>query len=127
MPPTRKPPAKRQNRVTRSIGPVRSAGRAPRMPAGLCRQAQEAWRGYWSDTVSGVTGSTGQPKGNPLYDTAYRIEASIREDEKQLGIDPLSRLRLGAQLSEAAKTLGEINTEATNAADPRAALTVVAD
>jgi len=81
-----------------------------------------------ADSEPIVAGSTGQPKPNPLYDMAYRIEASIRVDEAQLGIGPLSRLRLGAQLSESAKTLAQLNTEAASNAteDPRAALTVVA-
>jgi P27 family predicted phage terminase small subunit len=158
--PAPKQPSRRIRTTTKNIGVVKSAGVAPSMPRGLCRQAQEAWRGYWSDTVSGVMrgsdativlrwvanvdryhrllaeadaepvtiGSAGQAKGNPLYDTAYRIEASIREDEKQLGIGPLSRLKLGVALSESAKSLAEINTEAANATetDPRAALSVVA-
>jgi P27 family predicted phage terminase small subunit len=77
-----------------------------------------------------VVGSTGQPKPNPLYALALAFEKSIREDEAQLGIGPLSRLKLGAQLSEAAKTLSELNAEATHANqddDPRVALSVVAD
>ncbi|MDR3661842.1 hypothetical protein [Mycobacterium sp.] len=34
---------------------VHTAGKAPRMPRGLCKPAQDAWAGYWGDTVSGVT------------------------------------------------------------------------
>lgn len=74
-----------------------------------------------------VVGSTGQPRPNGLYDLVFKIEASIREDEKQLGIGPANRLRLGVALSESATSLAEINTEAAHAADPRTALTVVAD
>jgi hypothetical protein len=64
-----------------------------------------------------------------LYALALAFEKSIREDESQMGIGALSRLKLGAQLSEAAKTLADINTEAIHGTenDPRAALTVVAD
>jgi hypothetical protein len=159
MPGPIKPAGKRINRITKNIGVVSAAGKAPRMPSGLCRQAQTARASYWSDTVSGVmrpsdatvalrwvsnldryyrliaeadrepmvVGSTGRPRPNPLYDLVFKIEASIKANEAQLGVGPLSRLKLGAQLSETARTLAEINTEATNAADPRATLTVVAD
>jgi hypothetical protein len=56
-----------------------------------------------------VVGSTGQPRPNGLYDLVFKIEASIREDEKQLGIGPANRLRLRVALSESAKSLAEIN------------------
>lgn len=162
--PAPKPAAKRQNRVTRDIGSVGAAGIAPRMPSGLCRQAQDAWRGYWGDVLSGVmrqsdaplvlrwsrnldryhrllaeadrepvvTGSTGQPRTNPIYDLALKVEASIKDDEKQLGIGPLNRLRLGVALSESAKSLADLNAEAEGDAeeddDPRISLiSAVAD
>ena len=80
-----------------------------------------------ADAEPMVVGSTGQPKPNGLYDLAYKIEKSIREDESQLGVGPLSRLRLGAQLTETAKTLADLNAETTNVTDPRATLTAVAD
>jgi P27 family predicted phage terminase small subunit len=162
MPGPIKPPGKRINRITKDIGAVTAAGDAPRMPTGLCRQAQNAWKEYWSDAVSGVmrpsdttlvlrwvtnldryhrlaseadrapmvTGSTGQPKANPLYDLVFKVEASIREDERQLGIGPFNRLRLGVALSERAKTLADLNAEAQHANqddDPRGTLSVVAD
>jgi hypothetical protein len=76
-----------------------------------------------------ILGSQGQMRPNPLYRLAMLLEASIRADEAQMGIGPLNRLRLGAQFSEAAKTLAEINTEAANdgADDPRANLIALAD
>jgi hypothetical protein len=157
--PPPKPPSRRIRKATKTIGVVKVAGVAPPMPRGLCRQAQDAWRGYWSDAVSGVmrcsdatvalrwaanvdryhrliaeadrepmvVGSTGQPRPNPLYDLVFKIEASIKDDEKQLGIGPLSRLKLGTTLSETAKSLAELNAEATNATeDPRATLIALA-
>jgi hypothetical protein len=153
--PPPKQPGKRIRRATRNIGVISAAGKAPTMPRGLCQQAQEAWRSYWSNTVSGVmrpedttvslrwvtnldryhrliseadrepvsVGSTGQPKCNVLYDLCMKLEASIRADEQQLGIGPLNRLKLGAQLAESAKTLAEINTESAGGGeDPRVAL-----
>jgi len=62
-----------------------------------------------ADSEPVVAGSTGQPKGNPLYDLALKIEASIKEDEAQLGCGPLNRLRLGVALTESAKSLKELN------------------
>jgi P27 family predicted phage terminase small subunit len=156
MPPVPKPPSRRQNRATKSIGAICATGRAPRMPRGLCEAAQEAWRNYWGDHVSGimrppdstvalrwaknldryhrliaaadaeplVTGSQGQDRPNPLYDLAFKVEKSIREDELQLGIGPLARLKLGVALSESAKSLADLNAEATGGGedDPRLTL-----
>lgn len=152
--PPQKHPGKRIRKTTKSIGVISAAGKAPRMPSGLCQPASDAWRGFWSDVVSGavqpadtevtlrwvanidryhrllgeadresmVIGSTGQPKPNPLYDLAYKIEASIRADEQQLGVGPLARLRLGVALSESVKSLTELNSEVPHGDDPRANL-----
>ena len=160
--PPPKTPSRRIRTTTKSVGILKAAGVAPRIPKGLCTPAQDAWRGYWGDVASGVmrgsdtvvalrwianvdryhrliaeadrepivVGSTGQPRGNPAYDLAYKVEASIKDDERQLGIGPLNRLRLGVALSETAKTLSQINAEAQDDAekdDPRTKLTVVAD
>lgn len=51
----KKPPERRQNRITRDAGLVREAGTAPPMPRGLCKPAQDAWTAFWSDHVSGAT------------------------------------------------------------------------
>jgi hypothetical protein len=155
--PLPKPASRRQNRVTKSLGVVRTVGKAPRMPRGLCKAAQDAWRGYWADTVSGVTresdtslllrwvrnvdrycrliaeadrspmipGSTGQQRTNPIYDLALRIEASVKQDERQLGIGPMNRLRLGIAFNESAKSLAELNADAESddvGDDPRMVL-----
>jgi P27 family predicted phage terminase small subunit len=76
-----------------------------------------------------VDGSIGQPKANPLYNFILKLEDSIREAEKQLGIGPLNRLRLGVALSESAKSLADLNAEAENAEndDPRTTLITLAD
>lgn len=73
-----------------------------------------------------VVGSTGQPRPNGLYDLVFKIEASIREDEKQLGIGRANRLRLGVALSRAPSRWPK-SIRRPHAADPRTALTVVAD
>jgi hypothetical protein len=76
-----------------------------------------------------VIGSTGQPRYSSICDLALKLEASVRDDEKQLGIGPLNRLRLGAQLTENAKSLAELNAEADHAEqddDPRAAIIALA-
>jgi hypothetical protein len=76
-----------------------------------------------------VGGSMGQPRANPIYNLVLKIEQSIKEDEQQLGIGPLNRLRLGVALSESAKSLADLNAEAENAEneDPRATLVTLAD
>ena len=53
--PPPKPAARRQRgRRRNDFGLVRAASKPPTMPRGLCRQAQDAWSGYWTDVVSGV-------------------------------------------------------------------------
>lgn len=71
-----------------------------------------------------VEGSTGQQKPNGLYDLAFKIEASIKTDEQQLGIGPLNRLRLGVKIAEGAKSLADLTAEAEgdDDDDPRAFL-----
>jgi hypothetical protein len=59
-----------------------------------------------------VPGSKGQPKINPIYQFMLKLEVSIREDERQLGIGPYNRLRLGLALSEGAISLAALNAEA---------------
>ena len=161
------PPPKSAARRQRSkrdmgidIGVVDAVGPAPRMPADMCRPAQNAWRSYWTDVLSGVMrdadatlvlrwvknldryhrllaqadsepvvmGSTGQPKANPIYDLIFKIETSIKDDEKQLGIGPLNRMRLGVALSESAKSLADLNAEVESDDeddDPRTGLAVI--
>ena len=79
-----------------------------------------------ADAEPVVTGSTGQPKPNGLYDLAFKIESSVRADEQQLGIGPLSRLRLGVKIAETAQSLADLTAEIEGGADdddPRAFLT----
>ena len=56
--PPRKQPGKRIRKTTKTLGVIAAAGKAPRMPYGLCQQAQDAWRGFWSDVVSGAMRSS---------------------------------------------------------------------
>jgi hypothetical protein len=76
-----------------------------------------------------VGGSMGQPRANPIYGLVLKIEQSIKEDEQQLGIGPLNRLRLGVALFESAKSLADLNAEAESAEndDPRTTLVTLAD
>jgi hypothetical protein len=64
-----------------------------------------------------VVGSTGQPKPNGLYDLAFKVEASIKADEQQLGIGPYNRLRLGVKLTEGAKSLADLTRAEVNGDD----------
>jgi len=81
-----------------------------------------------ADRAPLAEGSTGQDIPHPLYGVAFKLEASIRADEQQLGVGPANRLKLGAQFSEAARTLAEINPEAHDGTDddPRAAIIALA-
>jgi P27 family predicted phage terminase small subunit len=72
-----------------------------------------------------VTGSQGQPKTNPIYRLCDSLDAQIRLDEAQLGIGPLSRLRLGLVLTEQARTLTDLLDDDDDTADFRADLKLV--
>jgi P27 family predicted phage terminase small subunit len=81
-----------------------------------------------ADAEPVTIGSTGQPKANPLYDLAYKIESSVRADEQQLGIGPLARLRLGVKLAEAQTSLADLAADidaegVSDDDDPRSLLT----
>lgn len=140
----RKPPERRQNRITRDVGVVREPGTAPSVPRGLCKPARDAWTAYWADSVSGATtgsdialitrwakdldryhrlvaeadrepfvlGSKGQPILTPIYGLALKIQAAIADAERQLGIGPLNRLKLGLVVTESFKSLADLNAEA---------------
>jgi hypothetical protein len=58
-----------------------------------------------------VSGSTGQPKPNGLYEIAYRIEDKIRADEAQLGIGPKNGLSLGLLAIQERRTLADLNRQ----------------
>jgi hypothetical protein len=83
-----------------------------------------------ADKAPMTSGSKGQACLNPIYHFVLKLEASIREDEKQLGIGPLNRLKLGLAFSEGAKSLADLNAEADEADDchdPRVGLALVTD
>lgn len=64
-----------------------------------------------------VSGSTGQPKPNGLYDIAYKIEDRLRADEAQLGIGPKNGLSLGLLAIQERRTLADMNARFTDHAD----------
>lgn len=70
-----------------------------------------------ADSEPVVKGSTGQPRPNPVYDLAFKIESAIAEAERQLGIGVLNRLRLGATFNDGALTLAQLNAIAEDDAD----------
>lgn len=92
--------------------------------SGVVRPSEEMlvrrWISNWNryrvlldvaDAQPMVTGSTGQLKEHPAYGLALKIEASIREDEKQLGWGPKNRADLGIALVEGNKSLAEMNAK----------------
>lgn len=54
-------------------------------------------------------GSTGQPKASPYFDIATRLEKLIVPLEDRYGLSSLARLRLGASLGEATRSLADMN------------------
>lgn len=56
-----------------------------------------------------VTGSTGQPRLNPLASYLSEREAAIRDAEQHYGMTPLARLKLGVAVGQARLTAQELN------------------
>ena len=56
-----------------------------------------------------VVGSQGQPRLNPLAARLKDLEATIRETERDFGMTPMARLRLGIAVGQAALTAAEVN------------------
>ena len=56
-----------------------------------------------------VEGSTGQPRLHPLSTWISTREAAMQGIEDRLGLSPLSRVRLGIALGEAARTIQDLN------------------
>ncbi len=56
-----------------------------------------------------VSGSTGQIKVNPFAEYALKLEAVILRLENELGLTPMSRMRLGIATGEAAASLDQMN------------------
>ena len=67
-----------------------------------------------------VAGSTGQPRLHPLAGRLKELEATIRETEKDFGMTPMSRLRLGIAVGQAALTAAEVNRLAMGEGDDAA-------
>lgn len=55
------------------------------------------------------TGSMGQATESPVVKQLHKVEKLIQDIEAQFGLDPLSRLRLGITLTDAAKSAKELN------------------
>lgn len=81
-----------------------------------------------ADAEPVVKGSTGQDRPNGLYELALKLEASIRVDEKQLGLGPKNRTGLGIAVITERKSLADLNAQytkteavpdASDDADPR--------
>lgn len=62
-----------------------------------------------ADAEPVVKGSMGQDRPNGLYELGLKLEASIRVDEKQLGLGPKSRAGLGIAVISERKSLAELN------------------
>jgi P27 family predicted phage terminase small subunit len=56
-----------------------------------------------------VKGSQGQPMLNPAGRALHGFDAELRQLEDRLGLTPRARLQLGIQLTEAARSLAELN------------------
>jgi P27 family predicted phage terminase small subunit len=67
-----------------------------------------------------VQGSMGQPRLNPLAARLKDLEAVIRETERDFGMTPMARLRLGIAVGQAALTAAEVNRLALENGDDAA-------
>lgn len=70
-------------------------------------ELRRAMQAYRAQRVS--IGSMGQPKPSPYLEIVARMEKMILPLEDRYGLSALARLRLGAQLGDATKSLAEMN------------------
>ena len=68
-----------------------------------------AYRGYRKERL--VEGSQGQPVLNPLANVIEKCDKEIRALEDRLGLNPKSRLQLGITMTEAKRTLEDMNRD----------------
>ena len=61
-----------------------------------------------------VPGSTGQPRANPLWDMAVKIEQQIARLEAQFGLTPSARMALGIAVGQAYNSLDALNAALTS-------------
>lgn len=79
-----------------------------------------------ADKLPVVSGSTGQDVANPLYAIADRSLSVAQQCEAQLGVGGLNRAKLGLEVTQARRSLHELNrayardTGRDDDADPRA-------
>lgn len=73
----------------------------------LYDERERAYRGYRRERL--VIGSHGQPVLNPLGRVISVCDAEIRALEDRLGLNPRARMQLGIALSEAAKSIADLN------------------
>ena len=58
-----------------------------------------------------VKGSTGQPSLNPLASYLATLQAAIKEAEREFGMTPMSRFRLGLIIGQSKLTAAALNKE----------------
>lgn len=81
--PAPKPAAKRQNRGRSDLGLVTGGGSAPALPKGLCAQAEDAWKGYWQDVLSGVMRAPDAPMALRWVKNLDRYHRLMSEADKE--------------------------------------------
>jgi len=70
-------------------------------------ELERALKGFQKQRL--VEGSQGQPRINPLGKQVTDLEGKIAALEDRFGLTPLSRLRLGVTLGQAAASLDDLN------------------
>lgn len=85
----------------------------------LIDERERLYRGFRRKRL--VLGAQGQKVLNPMGRALHAFDSEIRQLEDRLGMNPRSRLQLGIQLGEAARTLQELNRglEEDDEQDPR--------
>jgi P27 family predicted phage terminase small subunit len=73
----------------------------------LVDERERLYRGFRRKRM--VRGSRGQEVLNPMGRALHEFDSELRQLEDRLGMTPRSRLQLGIQFGEAARTLQELN------------------
>lgn len=77
-------------------------------------EQERAWRLYRKTPY--VEGSTGQPRINPAFDAAMKLEGAITALEDRIGLTPKAMANLGIVIGQAQLTAADLNRMALEAA-----------
>lgn len=82
-----------------------------------CRDRRRRYLAKVDEDGPLVEGSTGQQVAHPLLRQVSILDGEVRQLEDRFGLSPMARLRLGAQLGDAKRSLADLDAVVAAKAD----------